>query len=181
MTFSSTVTRSTGTTLDAVHLALVKKIQVAGIVDPTQVWPVLDDEVLPGEVPSQDRFITVRLPSLIWGHGDVFSGGGLISEFIVQGQSRVTLWLRNQLDIIGQVGALAGEALASPPRGTNLIGRLVKELWEDDLLNDDTDEAILKRPMMFVSYEPPLGAGRDDWRPFRLVFELTFNWNMALE
>lgn len=181
MTFNPNVTRlNSGVTLDDVHLGLVKKIQQAAILDPSQVWAVLDDEVLPTEVPSGDVFITVRLPSLIWAHGDVFIGGGNNSEFIVQGQSRITLWLRNEADALGQAGAIAAAAVAGLPRGTRLLGRLVRLFWEDDVLNDDGD-AILLRPVMFVSYEPPPGTARPDWRPFRLVFELTFNWDLSRE
>ncbi len=180
MTFDANVTRlNSGVTLDIVHTRLVAKIQAEGIVEPSQVYPVLDDEIVPESYPSHDRFITVRLPSLIWAHGDVMTGGGNLCEFIMQGQTRITLWLRNEADILGRVTQLAGEALAAPPRGTRLLGRLMRLLWEDDVLDEDGN-AILKRPLMFVSYEPPEGSQKG-WRPFRSTWQLEFAYDVSVE
>lgn len=180
MTFNAQVNRlQSGVTLDAVHLRLARKVRDANIVDPSAVWMVLDDESIPQEHPPHDRFITVRLPSLIWAHGDVFIGGGNISKFIVQGQVRISLWLRNEADMYGQINVAMGEAVGAAPRGSKLLGQLVRLMWEDDLL-DASGNAILMRPMMFVSYEPPSG-GLQDWRPFRLTWELEFNWDLSVE
>jgi hypothetical protein len=177
MVFDPDVTRVSGTTLDEVHSRLAQKTIDANIVDSSQVYMTLDDEVLPANFPFADRFITVRYPSLVWAHGDVFIGGGNISEFIVQGQVRITLWLRNELDLFWRAEASVDEAAAAPPRGNRLLGRLFSAFWEDDLLNTD-GEAILKRPMLWVSFEPP-GPGNRDWKPFRLTLELEFNWQLS--
>jgi len=121
----------------------------------------------------------VRLPSLTWEYGDVMIGGGDVGEFVLQGQTRITLWLRNELDYHGRVSAAVEEAAAAPPLGTKLLGKLIRAFHETDLLND-SGEAILKRPMMFVSYDPP-APGAINWRPFRTTWELTFTWDLSEE
>jgi hypothetical protein len=179
MAFDPDVTRLSGTSLDTVHKRMAQKVIDANIVDSSQVYMTLDDEALPGNMPFSDRFITVRYPSLVWAHGDVFIGGGNISEFIVQGQVRITLWMRNDLDLFWRAEAAVDEAASPPPRGNRLLGRLFAAFWEEDLLNADGD-AILKRPMLWVSFEPP-GPGTSTWRPFRLTLELEFNWDLSAD
>lgn len=179
MPFDQTITRlNSGVTLDVVHSRLWQTVKDLGIVDQAMVLMVLDDEVLPTEHPPADRFITVRLPSLIWAHGDVFIGGGDVGEFILQGQTRITLWLRNELDVYGQINVAMGEAAAAAPRGTRLIGQLIKGLHETDVRDEADGDGILKRPLKFISYDPP-SPGAEPWRPFRLIFELTFTWSLA--
>ena len=171
---------STGVTLDTVHQAMFKLVSESGIVDPSAVRAVLDDEVIPLEDPPKGRFITVRLPSVIWNEGDVFIGGGNISEFWVQGQVRISAFLRNEADTWGAARAAIDEAIAPEPRGAKFIGRLVSLFWEDDLLDSTGLTAILKRPMKFISLEPP-NASRSDWRPWRLTVELEWKWALSLE
>ena len=180
MPFDQTVTRvHSGNSLYSVQTRLLAHVAAIGVVDSSQVWPVLDDEVTPSEFPSQSRFVTVRLPSLTWEHGDAMVGGGDVSEFIVSGQTRVTLWLRNELDYWGKVDSLMKEGLAPPPDGTKLIGRLVRGLHNTDVL-DLQGRAILKQPLQFVSYEPPAPVAKN-WHPFRLSFDLHWHWDLAQE
>ena len=179
MTFNPSVTRaSSGVTLDLVMTRFLLKMREAQLLaDQSQVILVLDDETIPTELPQSDRFITIRIPSLIWAHGDVSTGGGNLCEFIVQGQVRITLWLRNELDIYGQASFLMDEVAGPAPRGQRLIGNIIKELWEDDVL-DSSGNAILKRPMMFVSFEPP-GPTPSAWKPFRIIYELEWNYDLS--
>lgn len=181
MAFDQTITRlNSGVTLDIVHQRLWQTIKDINVVDQSAVLMVLDDEVLPSELPPHMRFVTVRLPALVWAYGDVFIGGGDVGEFIVVGQTRVTLWLSNELDVYGQAEVLMGEAVASQPRGTKLIGQIMRAMHETDLRDETDGDAILKRPMMFVSYDPP-PPGAIPFRPFRMTWELTFSWDLSAE
>lgn len=180
MPFVQSVQRGTGVTLDELHVALGKHVQSLNVVDPSQVWIVLDDEVKPAEHPSQSAFITVRLPSFVWEYGDVFIGGGDVGEFILQGQTRITLWLRNSLDYFGKVNAVIAQAAAGAPKGNKMLGALIRGLHETDIMRSDGVTSVLKRPLRFVSYEPPL-PGAEEWRPFRIIMELEFTWDLSQE
>src|SRR5262245_39497575 len=116
---------TSGVTLDLVHQRLALAVQEAGIVDASQVLLVLDDEVIPKDLPPAQQFVTVRLPSASqWSDGDVFGGGGNVGEFIVLGQTRVTYWTSNDLDLYGQAGTAMAEAAGAGPRGSQALGRL---------------------------------------------------------
>lgn len=171
--------RNSGVTLGLVQKHLVKAVRDANIVDPRYVRAVLDDESIPKDNPVDDRFITVRYPSLVWAYGDVFSGDGVISEFDVQGQVRYTLWLRNELDVYGDAEIAMTQAAFKPPKGAGLLGQLIASIWETQVLDDD-GFAILKRPLLFVSYDPP-NAGFINWRPFRVVVQCEFRWDLSAE
>lgn len=169
----------TGTTLIHVWETLVKNIQSSGIVHESQVWPVMDDEVVPAVEPSQRLFLTVRFPSVVWSYGDVFAGSGKISEFLVQAQTRISVWMEKELDYYGKASHLLKKSLDGGPGGGRVISKLVKFLWDEDLVDDD-DKAVLIRPLKFVSLEPP-GVMSSSYKPWRLVVEFEFNWDLSLE
>lgn len=154
-----------------VHLALGQQVIAANIVPASAVWLVLDDESVPVENPPFQRFVTVKMPSLNWPYGEAFEGK---SEFWCRGESQVTLWLRNELDIYGRFREGAKEAMS--PGGGRLLGRLVKAFWEAELL-DNNGDFILNRPMLFKNYKPPQ-PNASAWRPFRLTWELEFTWDL---
>jgi hypothetical protein len=160
---------------------LTESVKESGIVDRNSVIPVIDDEQIPADWPPQRQFITVRLPSLIWAEGDVMSPTttGTLSELWVQGQTRISLWQNNQADTLPRADQAIAEVIAGASRGARMLGRLIKLFWERELVNT-SDEAVLKRPMKFISIEPP-GPGPVGWRAWRGVWELEFAWNLNLE
>ena len=167
---------TSGVTLDMVHVALVRKLREAAIVPAGALYPVLDDEVIPVKQPPFQRFVTIRLPSFKWAFGNVMTAAGTtkLSKLHCQGQTRTTLWLKNQVDIWGRFEEGMREAAA--PEGGQLIGRLLNAFWEEEL-TDVNGDYILKRCLDFDGYEPP-GPGSEDCRPFRLTWSLEFEWDL---
>lgn len=173
--------QATGVTLDMVHRALGQKIAQSKILTADVVYLVLDDEDIPLTQPPSRYFVTVRLPSFAWHEGDVFGGEaeGLasISSLMCLGDTRITLWLKNQSDIWGRFDEGAKEAAG--PEGGRLLGRLMVLLWEAELRNA-AGECLLDRRLRFDSYDAP-GPGFVDWKPFRLTYEIRFSWDLRAE
>ncbi len=163
---------TSGVTLDLIHQALGRQVIAANIVPASAVWLVLDDEHAPVENPPFQRFVTAKMPSLNWPHGEAFNGQ---SEFWCRGESQITLWLRNELDLYGRFRE--GGKEATSPAGGRLLGRLVKAFWESELL-DSNGNYVLKRPLLFKNYKPPQPSA-SVWRPFRLTWELEFTWDLS--
>lgn len=173
---------TSGATPALVWKAMAAAIGNAGIVDKSRLSLVMDDEGLPPKTAPDDRFITVRYPSLIWEHGKVMTGDNsrtLLSSLMVKGQSRHTLWLQSDRDLYGSAESLADDAMAAPPDGDQLLGQMVALFFDQDLVNG-AGNALTNRPLELISIDmPPDGPTAKPWKPFRVTWEIGFTWDLS--
>ncbi len=175
---------TSGVTPYLIHKAMAQKIANARILERSNIWMVLDDEIIPTEQPPSENFITVRYPSLIWTDGDVQGGDNNknpLSEFRLSGQTRHTLWLLDEVNLTyGTAEGVLDTAFGPAPAGERFLGAMVKCFWEQDL-QDEAGNALTNRPFRFVSLEMPEGTSQSLWRPFRLTWEVKFTWDLTKE
>ena len=181
-TSTNKVRKTSNVTPFLIMRSLVQAVRNSRIVDSSQVWVVGDDEGLPPQVPSSSRFITIRAPSFVWDHGEVFTGdnsNALISKAMFSGQTRQTLWLNSSRDVYGTAETFFKEAMGPAPDGERFLGQMVQLFFEQDLV-DDNGDALTNKPMRFVSLEmPPEGMVSTAPKPFRVTWEIDFTWDLT--
>jgi hypothetical protein len=99
------------------------------------------------------------------------------AQLIVEADLVVTLWLRNERDLVSRADdVLLKDAL---PQGSGIVQTLMKSLFQKDLADSDGN-LILMRPMIFKSFTFPTKPNDGSpWRDFRSTWNVQFTWDTS--